>query len=135
LILYVQQLVYWLCKVLSYLYIQRIVTKCPSSLSSMVWYHVYKSPPLVLHETTPQHQNWRIYFNILSSETLFHVWHSSQVCLPKACMHLSAPCILHVHDLINFLIFYEGYKSWSSRLCCFLQPSIISSSLEPIYSW
>jgi hypothetical protein len=32
------------------------------------------------------------------------------------------------------LLFYEGYKLWSSRLCCFLRPAITSYSLDTLYS-
>ena len=78
----------------------------------------------------PQLQNLRIYFNIRSSKPVFQVLHSLHVSLPKACKHISVPCLLHVH---NLLLFYEGYKSWSSRLCCFLQPAITFSFLDTLY--
>jgi hypothetical protein len=83
----------------------------------------------------PQLQNLRICFNIPSCKPVFQVLHSLQVSLPKACKHISVPCLLHVHNIINLLLFYEGYKSWSSRLCCFLRPAVTSSRLDTLYSW
>jgi len=82
----------------------------------------------------PQLQNLRICFNILSSKSVFQVLHSLKVSLPKACKQISVLCLLHVHNAINLLLFYEGYKSQSSRLCCFLWRAITSYSLNALYS-
>jgi hypothetical protein len=79
-------------------------------------------------------QNWRLCFNILSSEPVFQVLHSLQVCLPKACKYLSLPYVLHVHDLINLFILDKGYKPLSLTLHCFLLPAITYFLLDPIYS-
>jgi hypothetical protein len=97
-----------------------------------VSYHIYRvhnSPPLVRHETTiPKLKDL-----FCSSKPVFQMLHSLQVSLSKACKHISVLCLLHVHNVISLMLFYEGYKSWSSRLCCFLRPAITSSS-DTLYS-
>jgi hypothetical protein len=46
-------------------------------------------------------------------------------------VHATCPVGLILRDLINLIILDEGYKLWSSLLCSFLQPTVISSIFGP----
>ena len=78
----------------------------------------------------------KIHLNIiLPSIPVSQVISFPQVPPRKPCTHLFSPhsmCPAHsILDLITRIIFGEGYRSWSSSVCSFLQLPVTSSLLGP----
>jgi hypothetical protein len=106
--------------------------------------YAHRSPPSVhsLSQINSVHTIQSYLRSILVISPLAHVavpsglfysviFHQNRILIPLLPIHAACPAHLILLDLIFVIVLSEEWKLWSSSLCNFLQPPIISYLFSP----